>query len=243
VAVVDHPSNPMVAGSIPPGRTLTRHYGLIHASSIMAVTRNAAGAAGYRSTCCPAGLPRPRLCATSRAWVLWARDSRITQCEAVARATLCPAWAARIARAIAQWVLPVPGGPSRTTLDLAATKVGHPEVHDQFAVQVGGVGEVELLQSSDVHHQHRVVGRLVLEQFDERARGRGAPQGERAAKNPSCSGSGQSRPLLQAAGGGRTPVDAGEVLVGQFGAPIERRGPSSGLAPAWYAAGTTFRIK
>jgi hypothetical protein len=51
VALVDHSSNPMVAGSIPAGRTLTSDYVLIHTCAIMLVTRrllleDAAGKAG-----------------------------------------------------------------------------------------------------------------------------------------------------------------------------------------------------
>ena len=42
--------------------------------------------------------------------------------EAVANRTRCPAWQARIAIPMARWVLPVPGGPRKTTLSLAATK-------------------------------------------------------------------------------------------------------------------------
>jgi hypothetical protein len=37
--VVRHPSNPTVAGSIPAGRALTRHYVLVHAFLILVVTR------------------------------------------------------------------------------------------------------------------------------------------------------------------------------------------------------------
>ena len=49
------------------------------------------------------------------------RGGRPTR-EAVANSTRCPAWQARIAMPVARWVLPVPGGPRKTTLSLAATK-------------------------------------------------------------------------------------------------------------------------
>ena len=41
---------------------------------------------------------------------------------AVANRTRWPAWQARIASPMARWVLPVPGGPRKTTLSRAATK-------------------------------------------------------------------------------------------------------------------------
>ena len=45
-----------------------------------------------------------------------------THSAAVAKATRCPARQARMPSAIARWVLPVPGGPKKTTLSLASMK-------------------------------------------------------------------------------------------------------------------------
>lgn len=47
---------------------------------------------------------------------------RVIQPAAGANATRCPAWAAAIASAVARWVLPVPGGPSRTMLRASASQ-------------------------------------------------------------------------------------------------------------------------
>ena len=41
---------------------------------------------------------------------------------AVAKATRCPAWQARMPRPIDRWVLPVPGGPRKTTFSRPVTK-------------------------------------------------------------------------------------------------------------------------
>ena len=46
----------------------------------------------------------------------WASDSRVTQSVAVANRTRWPCRQAATPRAVARWVLPVPGGPRRTTL-------------------------------------------------------------------------------------------------------------------------------
>jgi hypothetical protein len=51
-------SNPMVAGSIPAGRTVSRHYVQIHASPIMLVTRRAARAAKFSVDSPPSGVHR-----------------------------------------------------------------------------------------------------------------------------------------------------------------------------------------
>jgi hypothetical protein len=62
---------------------------------------------------------------TSSCWSLpawWASASRATHSLAVANRTRCPAWQARIAIPMARWVLPVPGGPRKTTFSFAATK-------------------------------------------------------------------------------------------------------------------------
>ena len=56
----------------------------------------------------------------------WAALSRATQSTAVANVTPCPAWAALMANPIARWVLPVPGGPSSTTLRALARKAPVP---------------------------------------------------------------------------------------------------------------------
>ena len=46
----------------------------------------------------------------------WASVSRVTHSVAVANRTRWPWWAAAMPRPVARWVLPVPGGPSSTTL-------------------------------------------------------------------------------------------------------------------------------
>ena len=66
---------------------------------------------------------------------------------AVANSTRCPAWQARIASPIARWVLPVPGGPRKTTFSLAVTKSRVPRWAIGVAFEAAGVVEVELLQA------------------------------------------------------------------------------------------------
>ena len=51
-----------------------------------------------------------------------------------------------MARPIARWVLPVPGGPRKTTLSLGGDEVQGSEVGDGVAFESAGVVEVELLQ-------------------------------------------------------------------------------------------------
>ena len=48
--------------------------------------------------------------------------SRSTHSLAVANSTRCPPWQARMARPVARWVFPVPGGPRKITLSRAVTK-------------------------------------------------------------------------------------------------------------------------
>ncbi len=47
---------------------------------------------------------------------------------------------------VARWVLPVPGGPRKTTFSFAVTKVEGAQVRDDVPGQAAGVVEVELLQ-------------------------------------------------------------------------------------------------
>lgn len=50
------------------------------------------------------------------------RTGDITHWAAVANATGCPVWQARIPSPMDRWVLPAPGGPRKTTLSLAVTR-------------------------------------------------------------------------------------------------------------------------
>src|SRR4051794_16679690 len=76
-----------------------------------------------------------------------ASASRSTHWEAVANRTRCPAWQARMASPIARWVLPVPGGPRKTTLSRAVTKSRVPRWAMVSRLRAQGVVEVELLQA------------------------------------------------------------------------------------------------
>src|SRR3954453_13650006 len=78
------------------------------------------------------GIRASRRSSASRPWVLWARDSRITQWEAVAKVTLWPAWAARIARAITVGLAGA-GWSEQDDVGLGGDEVGHPEVNDELA--------------------------------------------------------------------------------------------------------------
>src|SRR3954451_14874578 len=55
------------------------------------------------------------------AW--WARPRREIQFVAVSNSTECPAWVALMPSPMARWVLPMPGGPSSTTLSALGTNV------------------------------------------------------------------------------------------------------------------------
>src|SRR4051794_33546549 len=63
-------------------------------------------------------------------WSRWpwrgASASSATHSVAVRNATRCPARQARMPKAIERWLLPVPGGPSRTTFSLPARKSSWP---------------------------------------------------------------------------------------------------------------------
>ena len=76
----------------------------------------------------------------------WASASRATHSVAVLKATRWPARQARIPSAIARWVLPVPGGPSRTTFSRPARKSSWPRCSDRVAAIEALEGEVELLE-------------------------------------------------------------------------------------------------
>ena len=52
-----------------------------------------------------------------------------------------------MARPVARWVLPVPGGPRNTTLSLRGDEVQGAQVGDDVAFEAAGVVEVELLQA------------------------------------------------------------------------------------------------
>ena len=86
-----------------------------------------------------------RSSASSWPWRL-ASPSRATHWVAVANCTRCPARHARIPSAVAMWVLPVPGGPSRITFSLAVQEVELAEVLDHRLLHRALEGEVELLQ-------------------------------------------------------------------------------------------------
>jgi hypothetical protein len=77
----------------------------------------------------------------------WASARRVTHSAAVAKATRCPAWHARMARPVARWVLPVPGGPRKTTFSFAVTKSRVPRGAMTSRLRPRAWPGVELLQA------------------------------------------------------------------------------------------------
>src|SRR6266508_4949207 len=92
------------------------------------------------------GVQSSRRSSSSRRPCRWASPSRATHSVAVAKATRLPARQARIPSAIARWLLPVPGGPSRTTLSFRGEEVELAEVEDERLLDRALEAEVELLE-------------------------------------------------------------------------------------------------
>src|SRR4051794_40828751 len=82
----------------------------------------------------------------SRRPARWASAKSATHSVAVRKATRWPARQARMAKAMLRWVLPVPGGPSRTTFLAAVQEVELAEVNDRGLLDRALEGKVELLQ-------------------------------------------------------------------------------------------------
>src|SRR6266545_2870216 len=92
------------------------------------------------------GTQSSRRSSSSRRPCRWASPRRATHSVAVAKATRLPARQARIPSAIARWLLPVPGGPSRTTLSFRGQEVELAEVEDERLLHRALEAEVELLE-------------------------------------------------------------------------------------------------
>src|SRR5919198_2478881 len=88
--------------------------------------------------------PRRRSSVSRLPWRL-ASERRATHSVAVAKATRWPARQARMEMAMARWVLPVPGGPNRTTLSLAWRKSSWPRCSTTWR-RTERWKEVELLE-------------------------------------------------------------------------------------------------
>jgi hypothetical protein len=90
--------------------------------------------------------PSSRRNSSSRRPWRWASARTATHSVAVRKSTRCPARQARVPKAIARWILPVPGGPSRITFSRAWRKSSLAEVLDHLLLHAALEGEVELLQ-------------------------------------------------------------------------------------------------
>src|SRR5262249_27698759 len=91
---------------------------------------------------------RASLVGSACGWPLWwASARRATHSAAVAKATRCPAWQARMARPVARGGLPVPGGPGETTLSRAVRRVEGAQGGDDLAFEAPGVVEAERPQA------------------------------------------------------------------------------------------------
>src|SRR5215213_6526042 len=85
----------------------------------------------------------------------------------VENTTLWPAFTASTAKAVARWLLPVPGGPRRCTTSARSMNLSSASAEDAVAIERGLEGEVEALECFDrgeARHQERCLDAAVLAQ-------------------------------------------------------------------------------